>query len=96
VYRDLEEGERDLQRGNYEQAIRAFRAGVNRLGDGYARPRALDDTGQSLVRADVEERRGRASVAAHLLRATLSSRLSSCAKKMEDTSSPALIPQQER
>jgi hypothetical protein len=96
VQRDVEEGERYLQGKNYEGAIRAFRAGVSKLGSNYVDPRTLDDTGQRLALASAEERNGRVSVAAHLLHGALSSRLSLCKRKSVSASSPALAPQDER
>lgn len=96
VRRDLVEGEQHLRHGNFQQSIRRFRAGLAELGNAYATPYALDDTGQRLVLGRAEERAGHVAVAAHLLRGVLSSRLSLCAGKLESPSSSASAAQPER
>lgn len=51
-------------------------AGINSLGNGYNKDgRAIEDTGQKLTIAKIEEKRGNLDVSANLYRIVLSSRV---------------------
>lgn len=53
----------------------AWLKGLNTLGDRYASPDAVDDTGMRLVAAEAEERRGNLNTAATIRQRVLQTRL---------------------
>jgi hypothetical protein len=79
---NLTEGDRSLAAGNHEEAIAHFKNGVVQLGDQAAQSPTLDDSGQRLALATIEERNGRLKVAAHLLRNALATRVSIYARQL--------------
>jgi hypothetical protein len=89
---DLTQGEQSLAAGQYAQAILQFKQGLARLGDSYSRGSSLDDTGQRLALAAVEERNGRLKVAAHLLRHALATRASMDARNPGRLPHPPACP----
>jgi tetratricopeptide (TPR) repeat protein len=71
----LELGREQARRNDYEQACRSYRAALDALGDRYAGPELIDDTGLKLRLAREQERRGNLQAAAALYERILEARL---------------------
>lgn len=76
--------DRATARRDGRAANAALDAGLAALGNAYASPPTLDDTGMHLVLATVEQRKGRFAKAALLKRRVLMERLQLCGGAVRD------------
>ena len=74
----LQVADRAAARRNFSAANRALDEGLRALGNAYAPPRMMDDSGMHLVVAWDQERKGRLKNAAAIKRRILVDRMSLC------------------
>ncbi len=75
AYTDFVNGEIELERHNYEQAIKLFRQGILTLGDDYQHPKITENSSMRIMLADIEEQQKHLYSAAGCLKDALDSRL---------------------
>lgn len=72
----LEQGEKQIDDSQFPEAINTLNEGIELIGSEYVSPLTIDDTGQKLVLAKIEQKNGRYNIAANLLKSVLTTRLS--------------------
>lgn len=72
----LARGTKALETGAFSAAIQECKAGIKALGNRYGGPETIDDTGQKLVVAQMNENDNRLDVAAAIYCKVLNTRLS--------------------
>ena len=80
----LERGEKSLEEGDTEAAIKCAESGLAELGDDYADPGVEDDTGLKLHAARDLIERGRAEDGARLMLRMLKTREALCKQRRSD------------
>ncbi len=75
AYTDFVNGEIELERHNYEQAIALFRKGIVTLGDAYQHPTITENSSMRIMLADMQEQQKHLYSAAGCLKDALDSRL---------------------
>lgn len=79
----LECAEQQIKNSEFEKAIKTLYKGLELIGSDYESPLTIDDTGQKLTLAKIEEKNGRYNVAANLLRNVLTARVNILDSKSE-------------
>ncbi len=77
----LEVAHEGFKKGDLEAGLKALHEGLDALGDRYATPGVVDDTGLALTMADVTESQGMLGAAYAKRRAVLEERVAMCEQK---------------